>query len=93
MDKKAVEAATIEAGFTKKDLPKILEALEALTADPAVGTVLRNPGNGDVAVRVRRYTEVYWRVSSRDDRSWVETSLVGWDVLFDPQTAEESVDD
>ncbi len=91
MDKKAVEAATVGAGFTEKDLPKVLEALEAITTDPAVGTVLRNPTTGDVAVRVHQYAQMYWRVSSKDDRSWVETSLVGWDVLHTGNT--DSTDD
>jgi hypothetical protein len=90
---KDIEEAVVAAGFTRDDLPKVMEALAEATADPAVGTIVRNPATGDVAVRVHQYTEVYWRVSSKDDRSWVETSLVGWDVLFDPQTTEESVDD
>jgi hypothetical protein len=81
--KKQLEAATVKAGFTKEDLPKVLEALEAATVDPAVGTVIHNPATGDVAVRVHQYAEMYWRVTSTDDRSWVETSLVGWDTLHE----------
>jgi hypothetical protein len=86
--KKDIEAAVVAAGFTKDDLPAVMEALAAATSDPAVGQVIRNPATGDVAVRVHQYTEMYWRVTSTDDRSWVETDLVGWDVLLDPAKAE-----
>jgi hypothetical protein len=53
-----------------------------------VGQVIRNPATGDVAVRVHQYAETYWRVTSTDDRSWIEADLVGWDVLLDPAKAE-----
>jgi hypothetical protein len=87
--KKDIEAAVVAAGFTKADLPKVMEALAEATTDPAVGQVIRNPATGDVAVRVHQYAEVYWRVTSTDDRSWIETEpLVGWDVLLDPAKAE-----
>jgi hypothetical protein len=86
--KKQIETAVVAAGFTKDDLPKVLEALEAATTDPAVGTVICNPATGDVAVRVHQYAEMYWRVTSKDDRSWIEADLVGWDVLVDPAKAE-----
>jgi hypothetical protein len=86
--KKQLEAAVVAAGFTKADLPKVMEALADATTDPAVGTILRNPATGDVAVRVHQYTEMYWRVTSTDDRSWVEAELLGWDVLHDPAKAE-----
>ena len=86
--KKDIEAAVVAAGFTKDDLPAVMEALAAATSDPAVGQVIRNPATGDIAVRVHQYTEMYWRVTSKDDRSWVETDLVGWDVLLDPAKAE-----
>jgi hypothetical protein len=86
--KKDIEAAVVAAGFTKADLPKVMEALAEATTDPAVGTVIRNPATGDVAIRVHQYAEMYWRVTSKDDRSWIETSLVGWDTLHDPAKAE-----
>jgi hypothetical protein len=91
--KKELEAAVVAAGFTKADLPKVMEALAEATADPPVGHVVRNPATGDVAVRVRQYTEVYWRVTSKDDRSWIETSLVGWDVLHQGTVEPEGVDE
>jgi hypothetical protein len=86
--KKDIEAAVVAAGFTKADLPKVMEALAEATTDPAVGQVIRNPATGDVAVRVHQYAETYWRVTSTDDRSWIEADLVGWDVLLDPAKAE-----
>jgi hypothetical protein len=92
MDPK-VTAALAAADLDDETAAKVIAALQAAAVEPSVGTVLRNPANGDTALYVRQYTETYWRVVSADDRSWVETSLVGWDVLFDPQTAEESVDD
>jgi hypothetical protein len=53
-----------------------------------------------VALCVRQYGKTYWRICATDDRTWIETDrtwaeteIAGWDVLFDPQTAEESVDD
>jgi hypothetical protein len=86
--KKDIEAAVIAAGFTKADLPKVMEALAAATADPAVGAILHNPATGDIAIRVHQYAEMYWRVTSKDDRSWIEADLLGWDVLLDPAKAE-----
>jgi hypothetical protein len=86
--KKDIEAAVVAAGFTKDDLPAVMEALAAATSDPAVGQVVRNPATGDIAVRVHQYTEMYWRVTSTDDRTWIEQELVGWDVLLDPAKAE-----
>ncbi len=86
--KKDIEAAVVAAGFTKADLPKVMEALAEATSDPAVGQVIRNPATGDVAVRVHQYAEMYWRVTSKDDRTWIEADLVGWDVLLDPAKAE-----
>jgi hypothetical protein len=68
--------------------------------EQVVGTVLRHPSSGDVALCVRQYGKTYWRICATDDRTWIETDrtwaeteIAGWDVLFDPQTAEESVDD
>jgi hypothetical protein len=86
--KKDIEAAVVAAGFTKADLPKVMEALAAATSDPAVGQVIRNPATGDVALRVHQYAETYWRVYSTDDRTWIEAELLGWDVLLDPAKAE-----
>lgn len=86
--KKDIEAAVVAAGFTKDDLPAVMEALAAATSDPAVGQVIRNPATGDIAVRVHQYAEMYWRVTSTDDRSWIEAELLGWDVLLDPVKAE-----
>jgi len=87
MDKKTVTAVAKESGVTKDEVTKVIEALEALAVDPAVGTVVHNPATGDVAVYVRQYAQTYWRVTSLDDRSWVETELLGWDVLVDPAKA------
>jgi hypothetical protein len=86
--KKDIEAAVVAAGFNKADLPKVMEALAEADTDPAVGQVIRNPATGDVAVRVHQYAEMYWRVTSTDDRTWIEADLVGWDVLLDPAKAE-----
>jgi hypothetical protein len=81
--KKDIEAAVVAAGFTKADLPKVMEALAEATTDPAVGQVIRNPATGDVALRVHQYAETYWRVYSTADRTWIEQELVGWDVLHE----------
>jgi hypothetical protein len=86
--KKDIEAAVVAAGFTKADLPKVMEALAEATSDPAVGQVIRNPATGDVALRVHQHAETYWRVYSTDDRTWIEAELLGWDVLLDPAKAE-----
>jgi hypothetical protein len=90
--KKELEAAVVAAGFTKADLPKVMEALAEATADPPVGQVVRNPATGDVAVRVRQYTEVYWRVYATDDRTWIETEIVGWDVLHTANNTDSTDD-
>jgi hypothetical protein len=72
------------AGLSEEDTAKVIDALEAVTTTPGVGTVLRNPATGDVAVYVRQYAESYYRVYATDDRTWIETQpLVGWDVLHE----------
>lgn len=81
--------AVLRAELSEEDQAKVIAALEAVTTDPPVGTVLRNPATGDVAVYVRQYAETYWRVVSPDDRNWIETEpLVGWDGLFKPEPVE-----
>ena len=76
--------AVIRAELTEEDAAKVIAAIEAVTTDPGVGTVLRDPATGDVAVFVRQYEETYWRVRSTDDRTWtLFEPLVGWDVLHE----------
>jgi hypothetical protein len=88
MNKQTVAAVAKESGVTKDEVTKVLEALEAVTVEPAVGTIVRNPATGDAAIYVRQYAKTYWRVTSPDDRSWIEAELLGWDVLLDPAKAE-----
>lgn len=74
----------LRAELSEEDAAKVIAALESVTTDPGVGTVLHNPATGDVALRVGQYGQFYWRVYSPDDRTWVETEpLVGWDVLHE----------
>ena len=83
MDAKTL-AAVQAANLSDEDAAKVLAALDELTTDPGVGTVLRNPSTGDVALRVGQYGEFYWRIYATDDRTWIEQEpIVGWDVLFD----------
>ena len=82
MDAKIVAALTA-ADIDPETATKVVEALEAVAAEPGVGTVLRNPENGDTAVFVRQYAETYYRVYSTDDRTWIEPEIVGWDVLHE----------
>jgi hypothetical protein len=83
MDARTV-AALQTAGLSEEDQAKVVAALESVTTDPGVGTVLRNPATGDVAVFVRQYEETYYRVYSPDDRTWTEFEpIVGWDVLHE----------
>jgi hypothetical protein len=79
-----IEAALTAADIDPETAAKVVAALEAVTTDPGVGTVLRDPATGDVALFVRQYAETYWRVRSTDDRTWtVFEPLVGWDVLHE----------
>jgi hypothetical protein len=87
MDAK-IEAALAGADLDEETTAKVIAALEAVAVDAGVGTVLHNPATGDVALLVRQYDEVYWRVYSTDDRTWIEAELLGWDVLLDPAKAE-----
>jgi hypothetical protein len=82
MDAK-IEAALAAADIDSETTAKVIAALEAAAVEQGVGTVLHNPATGDVALRVRQYAETYWRVYSTDDRTWIETELVGWDVLHE----------
>jgi hypothetical protein len=80
-----MDAATqnvIKANLTEEEAAKVIAALEAAAVEQGVGTVLHNPATGDVALYVRQYAETYWRITSTDDRTWIEKEpLVGWDVL------------
>ena len=81
--------AVLNAELSEEDAARVKAALDAVTSDPAVGTVLRNPATGDVAVRVHQYAEFYWRIYATDDRTWIERDpLVGWDNLFQPVSAD-----
>ncbi len=82
MDAK-IEAALAGADLDEETTAKVIAALEAVAVDAGVGTVLHNPATGDVALLVRQYDEVYWRVYATDDRTWIEPELVGWDVLHE----------
>jgi hypothetical protein len=74
--------AVLRAELSEEDAAKVIAALESVTTDPGVGTVLRNPATGDVALFVQQYAETYYRVYSTDDRTWtLFEPLVGWDVL------------
>jgi hypothetical protein len=83
-----MDAVTVSAlktaGLSEEDQAKVIAAIENATTAPGVGTVLRNPMSGDVALYVRQYGETYWRIYSTDDRTWIEQEpLVGWDVLHE----------
>jgi hypothetical protein len=83
MDAKIAEALAA-ADIDPETTAKVISALEAVAVEPGVGTVLRNPENGDTALFVRQYAETYYRVYSTDDRTWtVFEPLVGWDVLHE----------
>jgi hypothetical protein len=87
MDAK-IEAALAAADIDPETAAKVIEALESAAVEPGVGTVMRNPANGDTAVFVRQYAETYWRVRSTDDRTWtLFEPLVGWDVLHEEVAA------
>jgi hypothetical protein len=79
----AATESVIKANLSDEDAAKVIAALEAVAVEQGVGTVLHNPATGDVALRVRQYDEVYWRVYSTDDRTWIEQELAGWDVLHE----------
>jgi hypothetical protein len=78
-----IKAALVAAELDEETTEKVLAALEAVAVEQGVGTVLRNPATGDVALFVGQYAETYWRVYSTDDRTWIEPELVGWDVLHE----------
>jgi hypothetical protein len=78
----------LRAKLPEEYADKALAALDAVTSEPAVGTVLHNAATGDVALRVGQYGQFYWRVYSPDDRTWIEQEpLVGWDVLHEEAAA------
>jgi hypothetical protein len=84
----ATTQEVIRANLSEEDATKVIEAVEAVTVTPGVGTVLRDPATGDVAVYVRQYAETYWRVRSTDDRTWtLFEPIVGWDVLHEEAVA------
>jgi hypothetical protein len=85
---KTIDAVAAESGVTKDEVAKVIQALESVQTDPAVGQVRHNPATGDVAIFVRQYGETYWSVVSVEDRHWVESDTVGWDVLVDPVKAD-----
>jgi len=71
------------ADVTEEQVKAVLEAVERVQGGDPVGTVLEEPGTGNVAVRVSDSGVLYWHVTGLDGSlsNDQQPTLAGWTVL------------
>ena len=78
--------AQVKEHVTEDQVKMILEAVERVQSGDPVGTVLEEPGTGNVAVRVSDSGVLVWRDTGLDGSVSVDTqgTLPGWNLLKSP---------
>lgn len=73
----------LRESVTEEQVKMVLEAVERVQAGDPVGTVLEEPGTGNIAVRVSESGVLVWRVTGLDGSVSADTqgTLPGWTVL------------
>lgn len=73
----------LRESVTEEQVKMVLEAVERVQSGDPVGTVLEEPGTGNVAVRVSESGVLVWRVTGLDGSVSADTqgTLAGWTVL------------
>lgn len=66
---------------TEEHVRMVLETVDRLSEGRPVGTVLIEPGTGNVAVRVSRNGIEQWQVTAADGGTWadLQPDLDGWE--------------
>jgi|688.fasta_scaffold23784_6 hypothetical protein len=82
-DRAVVAAVTRQLkDVSEETVAAVIQAWNAIKEGPSPGTVLINPANGDVAVRVSDSGVHYWQVVALDGTVWKDANPnLGWDVL------------
>jgi hypothetical protein len=87
VDDSVVAAIVASADVTEAQVRAVLTALEAVQDGEPVGTIVQNPADGSIAVRVAEGGVPFWKVTSLDgnDHRDLQPKLVGWTVLATPE--------
>jgi hypothetical protein len=77
----AITAACTDV--TEAQVRAVLTALDAVRDGDPVGTIVQDPANGSIAVRVADGGVPYWRVTSLDGNSFrdLQPRLAGWKAV------------
>ncbi len=79
-----VRAVTaLVADMSEEQVKAVLSAVQRVQGGDPVGTVLEEPGTGNIAVRVSDQGALYWRVTGLDGSvsNDQQGTLAGWTVL------------
>jgi hypothetical protein len=89
VDDSVVAAIVASADVTEAQVRAVLTALEAVQDGEPVGTIMQNPADGSIAVRVAEGGVPFWKVTSLDgnDHRDLQPRLNGWTVLAAPEAA------
>jgi hypothetical protein len=89
MDDSVVAAIVASADVTEAQVRAVLTALEAVRDGEPVGTIMQNPADGSIAVRVAEGGVPFWKVTSLDgnDHRDLQPKLSGWTALSAPEAA------
>jgi hypothetical protein len=69
--------------MSEEQVKAVLSAVQRVQGGDPVGTVLEEPGTGNIAVRVSDQGALYWRVTGLDGSvsNDQQGTLAGWTVL------------
>jgi hypothetical protein len=89
MDDSTVAAIVGTTKLTEAQVRACLTALEGVRDGDPVGTIVQNPADGSIAVRVAEGGVPFWKVTSLDgnDHRDMQPKLNGWTVLAAPVEA------
>jgi hypothetical protein len=91
MDDSVVAAIVASADVTEAQVRAVLTALDAVRDGEPVGTIMQNPADGSIAVRVAEGGVPFWKVTSLDgnDHRDLQPKLAGWTVLSAPEAPKK----
>ena len=91
MDDSTVAAIVGTTKLTEAQVRAVLTALEGVRDGEPVGTIVQNPADGSIAVRVAEGGVPFWKVTSLDgnDHRDMQPRLAGWTVLAAPEAPKK----
>ena len=91
MDDSTVAAIVGTTKLTEAQVRAVLTALEGVRDGDPVGTIVQNPADGSIAVRVAEGGVPFWKVTSLDgnDHRDMQPRLAGWTVLAAPEAPKK----